>query len=71
MILFQKKKTANNIGWVLMTHEKVLKRHELIMIGDHDAPKTFFWTLCWWIDVLRVQSRRNYSDPEADLKPKI
>ena len=36
-------------GWVLIKNEKVLKRQELIIIA-------------LWIDVLRVQSRKNNSE---------
>ena len=46
------------VGWVLIPHEKILKRHELNII----VMKTIFWTLCLWIDVLRVQSRENNSE---------
>ena len=30
--------------------------------NSHEASKTFFWTLCSWIDVLRVQPRKNNSE---------
>ena len=29
---------------------------------SHEASKTYFCTLRWWIDVLRVQSRENNSE---------
>ena len=47
--------------WVLIPHEKVLMRHELIIIVTRRS-KLFSWSLRWWIDVLRVQSRENHSE---------
>ena len=46
---------------VLIPHEKVLKRHELIIILMQRR-KHIFWSLCCWIDALRVQSRKNNSE---------
>ena len=42
-----------------MSHEKVLKEAQ-INYNSHEALTTFFWTLCWWIDALRMQS--NYAN---------
>ena len=57
----------DNLGWVLMTHEKVLIPHEksinvaIINFNSQKASKIIFWILCWVMVVLRVQSRKNNS----------
>ena len=50
-----------------MTHEKVLKRQELIIIFMRRR-EFFFWTLCWWIYVLSVQSRKINSENLARFR---
>ena len=52
-----KNKTLIRYGWVLMTSEKVLKRHKLIIIVMRRR-KHFFLTLYSWIDALRVESKK-------------
>ena len=62
----------DKLGWVLMTHEKVLTPHEKVLIpheksinvaiinfNSQKASKIIFWILCWVTVVLRVQSRKN------------